>query len=90
MSLDTFRAKYEDFIISTRRYLHENPEIAFEEKQTCALILKEVEACGLSYEKVGNYGIIAVLDGTEQRDTQRIIALRADMDALPIQEDPNN
>ena len=90
MSLDTFRAKYEDFIISTRRYLHENPEIAFEEKQTCALILKEVEAYGLSYEKVGNYGIIAVLDGTEQRDTQRIIALRADMDALPIQEDPNN
>ena len=90
MELKEFLAEYEDDIIRTRRHLHEHPEVSLHEAQTSSLIRQEIEALGLPYESAGNYGIVALLEGGKWQDGGRTVALRADMDALPMQESPEN
>lgn len=68
-----------------RRYLHENPELSFEEKNTANFIeneLKKIENVQIE-KNVGGYGIVATLTS----GVGPTIAIRADMDALPIQEE---
>ncbi|WAW14540.1 M20 metallopeptidase family protein [Peptostreptococcus equinus] len=82
MMLDKAK-EVEDFIIKIRRQIHENPELSGEEYETQATILSELEKLDLEIEKVGNTSIIARLVGEKPGKT---VALRADMDALPIIE----
>ncbi|MGC8545465.1 M20 metallopeptidase family protein [Athalassotoga sp.] len=68
-------------VIEHRRWLHKNPELAFEEFKTSEYIRRHLDDFGIPYRKVGT-GTIADLNvGSNQT-----IALRADMDALPITE----
>lgn len=68
-----------------RWQLHANPELRYEEKQTAALIAKELEKLGLKvHTDVGKTGVVALLDSGKAGKT---VALRADMDALPMQEE---
>lgn len=73
-------------IISIRRYLHEHPELSFEEEQTARYILDFYEGKDVEIQSnVGNgYGIVVTIRGGKPGKT---IALRADFDALPIQEE---
>lgn len=74
-------------IINIRRYLHQYPELSFEEEKTSAWICKQLDAIGISYTTGwAGYGIVAEIKSTVSDKT---IALRADMDALPIQEENN-
>lgn len=75
--------KIEKDIISIRRKIHENPELSGKESETQNLIAKELESLGIPFEKVGNTSIIAKIKG---KGDGKIIALRADIDALPIKE----
>jgi len=78
------RAKQiEEYIVKMRRTFHENPELSGEEYETSAAILKELEELGLEIKRAGNTSIIASLKGVKPGKT---VALRADMDALPIIE----
>ncbi|MGZ3476857.1 MAG: M20 metallopeptidase family protein, partial [Polyangiales bacterium] len=71
-------------IVEQRRDFHRHPELAFEEVRTSAAVLKWLESLGLEIERgIGKTGVIARLRGAKPG---RVIALRADMDALPIQE----
>lgn len=72
-------------ILDIRHRIHENPELGFHEFETAKLVKEELERLGAEIlaEGVGKTGIIARVKGGEGRKT---IALRADMDALPIQE----
>nr|URQ29601.1 amidohydrolase ilr1-like protein 6 [Sinningia speciosa] len=71
------------WIKSVRRRIHENPELAFEEVETSRLIRRELDELGLSYRfPIAKTGIRAMV-GT---GGPPFVALRADMDALPIQE----
>lgn len=68
-----------------RRYIHAHPELSFHESETAAFIVDELK--GLEHldiqENVGGYGVVATLtDGSGP-----VLAIRADMDALPIQEE---
>ncbi|WP_455498894.1 M20 metallopeptidase family protein [Coprobacter sp.] len=75
----------EENIISIYRHLHQYPELSFQEKETAAFIEKILQKADISYHKrIGGYGILARIDGKEKG--KHVIALRADMDALPIEE----
>ncbi len=73
-------------IIEIRRYLHENPELSFQEKQTAAYIADFYKGKDVAVQtNVGNgYGIIVTIQGGKPGKT---IGLRADFDALPINEE---
>lgn len=71
-------------IISTRRDIHKHPELSFKEFRTAKLVAEKLESLGIAVKTgVGKTGVVGDLIGNETGPT---IALRADMDALPIQE----
>ena len=71
-------------IVSIRRHLHSNPELSFEEHSTASYIEKTLDSFGIKdYERVGGTGVTFCIDGNGEGKT---IALRADIDALPISE----
>jgi amidohydrolase len=68
-----------------RQRIHARPEIAFEEHQTAGLVVELLESFGISVERgIARTGVVGTLRGSAPSD--RAIALRADMDALPIDE----
>ncbi len=76
--------KIESEIIKTRREIHKKPELAYQEKATAKLVAEQLKALGLEVETgVGGTGVLAILKGVK---TGKVVALRADMDALPIEE----
>jgi amidohydrolase len=68
----------------TRRQIHRQPELGFQEQETAALVVKRLRELGLEvYENIGQTGVMGLLRG---RRSGKTVALRADMDALPLQE----
>jgi len=71
-------------IINTRRFIHMNPELGNREFETAKLIASKLLAMGFEIRTgVGKTGVVALLRGAQPGQT---VAIRADMDALPIQE----
>lgn len=71
-------------VVVNRRHFHANPELSFEEFETSVFIKKKLNELGISWESMANTGVVALLRGNIP--STRTIALRADMDALPIHE----
>jgi len=72
-------------LVEIRRHIHAHPELSGEEYQTAAFIAGVLSANGLHVEEgIGRTGVIGELKGTQSSDD--ILAIRTDMDALPIQE----
>lgn len=72
-------------MVETRRHLHQYPELSFEEKETSAFIARQLDALNVPYQAgIGGYGIVAEIQGG--LPSSSLVALRADMDALPITE----
>ena len=69
-------------IINNRRHLHTYPELSFKEYQTCAFICSALESMQIQYQIVAETGIVALIGNGD-----RCIALRADIDALPMEEE---
>lgn len=82
-SVTDMAKRYQDYMVALRRTLHVQPELSFEEQSTSQLVQKELQRMNIPFEVVGDYGVVATIEGT---DTSRMVALRADMDALPIHE----
>ena len=75
-------------LVEIRRHLHAHPELSGEEYQTAAFVAGVLSANGLHVQEgIGKTGVIGELQGTQPSD--RILAIRTDMDALPIQERTN-
>jgi len=79
--------KYEDYIIGLRRHFHENPELSGVEFKTLERIGQELTEMGIEWLEVPNGGILAKIVGKEGGKT---VMLRADIDALPVLETPDN
>lgn len=73
------------YVTELRRKLHQHPEIGFDLTETLAIVKKELDDIGVSYtDKYGKSSIVATIN---EEKTNFTIAIRADMDALPIQEE---
>jgi len=83
--IKTLAGQYTEEIISHRRHLHMHPELSFDEKQTARFVADQLLQMGLSpQEGVAETGVVALIEG--QNPHKKTVALRADMDALPITE----
>ena len=72
-------------IVSCRRHLHMYPELSFKETETQKFVEQKLQEFGINnLQRMANTGIVAMIEG--RNPTKKVVALRADMDALPIQE----
>jgi len=71
-------------VVKHRRHLHANPELSFEEFKTSAYVKAALDDLGIEWQPMANTGVVGILRGAIPSDT--VIALRGDMDALPIKE----
>ena len=71
-------------VVDIRRQIHKKPELSFEEYETASLIHSFLLSCNIEHEYVAKTGVVAQIKG--RNPEKKTIALRADIDALPIQE----
>lgn len=74
-------------VILNRRHLHAHPELSFEEFKTSAFVAQQLTLMDIAFTKMANTGLVGLIVGEKKSD--KVIALRADMDALPITETNN-
>jgi hippurate hydrolase len=77
-------ASYAPAFIEVRNHIHSNPELSYQEFQTSAFIQSKLKEFGIEYKVMAGTGVIGLIKG--QNPDKRVIALRADIDALPIEE----
>lgn len=84
-AIKNLSAAYETDIIAFRRHLHAHPELAMYEKNTAAFVIEKLKEYNIPYKTFPtHYGIVADIRGNNPGS--RVVALRADMDALPIKQ----
>jgi len=71
-------------VVGYRQHIHANPELSFKEFETSLFIKDKLKKWGIEYTDCANTGVVGLIKGNQPSD--KIIALRADMDALPIHE----
>jgi amidohydrolase len=85
MNFEKRAEEISDYIIESRRYLHQHAELSFQEHETTAFLIGELEKMGIPVQKFDDYtGCIATIRGG--RPGKHTVLLRADIDALPICE----
>ncbi len=77
-------AKYADEFIEVRHYLHASPELSYNEFETSKFIQQKLSSWGIDFQVMATTGVVGILAGKDPGS--KTIALRADMDALPITE----
>ena len=77
--------QYAPETIDIRRHLHAHPELSYKEFQTSAFIQNKLKTLGIPFEIKATTGVLGMIKGRDPE--KRVIALRADMDALPIREE---
>ncbi len=70
--------------VQVRRHIHANPELSFEEHNTAAYVKEVLASYGITAEPMAETGLVALIEGKNPKS--KVIALRADLDALPIVE----
>lgn len=87
MALPLIDAQMQDDVIQWRRDLHANPELLYEVHRTAGFVAAKLEefGCDEIVTGIGKTGVVGVING-KSNTTGRVIGLRADMDALPIEE----
>jgi len=88
--IENLKAEIDELVpdmVAMRRDLHEHPELSFEEVRTSGIIAGRLKKLGLEVQTgIAKTGVVGLLRGGQRSDTSRTIAIRADIDALPIHE----
>src|SRR5688572_28923093 len=79
--------QYAPEVIKIRQHLHANPELSYQEFETSAFVQQKLTELGIPFEIMAVTGVVGIIKG--KNPDSRVVALRADMDALPIQEENN-
>lgn len=77
-------AAVQEELVELRRYFHQHPELGWHEKNTQRKIMEYLDSLGIPYVTAAETGVIATIKGAKSSD--KIIGIRADMDALPMEE----
>src|ERR1700748_3130071 len=77
--------QYTQLLTSIRHHLHAHPELSFKEFETCKFIGKQLSDWNISFKNIAGTGIEGIIEGKDP--SSKTIALRADIDALPITEE---
>ena len=80
-------SQHQDYVVSMRREFHQHPEVSGKEFHTREVLVREIESMDLPYRLLDGTGIIAVIQGGKPGKNR---VLRADIDALPVQEEWEN
>lgn len=77
--------KHFQLVVDIRRHIHQNPELSFHEHETSKYIASLLESWGIQFKSgIAQNGITGIIEGKNPQ--KRVIALRADIDALPVEE----
>lgn len=79
-----FAEKIYPDIIGYRRHLHSSPELSFQEHKTSTFVKSRLDEMNIPWQPMADTGVVAIIRG--EKPSGKVIALRADMDALPITE----
>lgn len=77
--------QYADEFIAVRHHLHAHPELSYKEFETSKFVQSRLASFGIAFKVMATTGVVGIIKG--KNPDSRVIALRADMDALPIQEE---
>lgn len=83
--IKSLASNYKDEFISIRHHLHANPELSYQEFNTSAFIQSKLKEIGIPFQVMATTGVVALIQG--KNPSTKTIALRADIDALPITEE---
>jgi amidohydrolase len=84
-SIKKLAKDYADEFIGVRHHLHEHPELSYQEFETSKFIQQKLNAFGIPFSVMAQTGVIGLIEG--KNPNKKVIALRADIDALPIREE---
>ena len=84
-SIQDLAKRYANEFIIIRHHLHANPELSYKEFETAAFVQQKLSEWGIPFEVKATTGVIGLIKG--KNPGKRVVALRADMDALPITEE---
>ena len=84
--IKTLASRYFEKYRQVRHHLHAHPELSYQEHNTSKFVQDKLQALGIPFAVMAETGVVGIIQG---RPSDRVIALRADMDALPIQEENN-
>ena len=76
--------QYKEEFIAVRQHLHANPELSYKEFETSKFVQSKLTEFGIPFTVMAETGVVGIIEG--KNPSSKIIALRADMDALPITE----
>jgi len=79
--------QYSKEFIEVRHHLHANPELSYQEFETSKFVQDKLLSFGIPFRVIATTGVVGLIKGKNHE--KRIVALRADMDALPIHEENN-
>jgi amidohydrolase len=83
--IKSLSAAYKDEFIQIRRHIHAHPELSYKEFNTSTFIQEKLTSWGIPFVVMAGTGVVGLIKGNNAHE--RVVALRADMDALPIEEE---